>query len=129
MSGVYRDGLLAATSAKSRVPGSSDLVKSVLTDFPYPKTTGDNDVDYTVSADFSLSPYPSDPWKFDWTTNPGRTQALYAEPLFYRAGDINYWSRSPLTLGGNGSSLLDPGQDYLICYWLARQVNAIGAND
>jgi hypothetical protein len=130
MSGQYRCGLLATIAAAANVPLASGTAQGVLTEFPYPKTTGDNDIDFTVAADFCYSPYPSDPWKADWISNSAaRIQNLSSSPMFYKGGDQNYWSRSPLTLGSGADPATQPGQDYLACYWLGRLTGTIGPND
>lgn len=129
MTGLYREGLVAVIAAAAKAPGASDIAKGVLTEIPYPKAYGDVDVDYTISLDFCLSPYPTAPWKFDWTTNPDRIQSLRSYPYFYRGSQTNFWNRSPLSFTGGPDKSEQPGQDYLVGYWLARHAGLIGAAD
>jgi hypothetical protein len=129
MSGLYREGLVAALAAGVKVPGASDIVRGVLAEIPYPKAYGDVEVDFTVSDDFCMSPYPSAPWKLDWTTDPSRKQSLRSYPYFYRGVETNYWNRSPLAYQGGPDRNQEPGQDYLVAYWLARSAGVLGPND
>ena len=129
MSGAYRGGMVATVGAAAKAPGATDTVASLLTEFPYPKATGNCQVDFTVSSDFCLSPYPSEPWRMDWTTNPGREQSLRAYPLFYQPSNTFMWSDGPLVMGGGPDPLLEPAPDYLIVYWFARVAGIVGPND
>jgi hypothetical protein len=128
MAGPFRGGFTATVGANANAPGANDTLVSVLEEFPYPKQTTATP-DFTVSTDFCLSPYPSDPWYFDWTTNSGRIQGLRAYPLFYRGGEQSYWNRSPLVMGGSPGTELLPAPDFLVSYWFARRAGIVGPND
>jgi hypothetical protein len=128
-SGKYRNGIVATAAAGANAPGASDIVKGVLTEIAYPKSLGNATIDYSVASDWSVSPYPSDPWKMDWMQNPYRVQGLYSLPYFYRGGDQNYWNRSPLMTGSTPDHELEPGQDFLVAYWYLRSTGVLGPND
>ncbi|RMG11502.1 MAG: hypothetical protein D6731_15495 [Planctomycetota bacterium] len=84
-----------------------------------------------LREDHSLSPYPSLPWKLDWTQDPGRAYSIVAPPLFERELGTFCWKNNPF-LGVGGRSLSneeDSSADYLFAYWLARAGGAIGPND
>jgi hypothetical protein len=129
MTGGFREGLVAMISAAiANAPGASDVSKSVLEEIPYPKAVGDVDVDHTISDAFSMSPYPSDPWKLDWTTTD-RTQSLYVQPYFYRGSETSFWNRGPLDYKGGPDLTQEPGADFLLSYWLGRAAGLLGPND
>lgn len=93
-------------------------------EMPFPKPIVD--VDHRVSPTFVLSPYPSLPWKNDWTTTD-RTQALRTVPLFEEALDINRF-RLELKFRGEQTTRM-PGFEYLVAYWFGRKANVLGAAD
>ncbi len=128
-SGKYRNGIVATAASGASAPGASDILKGVLTEIAYPKSLGNATIDYSVASDWSVSPYPSDPWKGDWMKNAGRVQGLYSLPYFYRGGDQNYWNRSPLMTGATPDNELEPGQDFLVSYWYLRSLGVLGPND
>ncbi len=99
-----------------------------LRDFPLPKHP--YPVDHTIRNGFVLSPFPSLPWKLDWTTNPGRQQALVGHGMVESVVDGYRWNGGPLDIasGGNGDNLM-PGVDYLFLYWIARDGGLITAED
>lgn len=127
--GLTRNGIVSSAAAFAGVPGARDLAASILCEIPYPKTTGDVDLDPSVSAGFCLSPYPSLPWKRDWMTNHGRVEALFGHPIFYRGGDDNLWARTPFDTTSGATTNKPPGQDYLLAYWFLRASGLIGPND
>ncbi len=94
-----------------------------LREFPYPKST--HIVDRRVSPDYVMSPYPSLPWKNDWTTTD-RTQALRSAPLFEDAMDVY---RFRLEMKYRGESGKHAAPEYLIAYWFARKYNLIAATE
>lgn len=107
---------------------ASDAVWS-LREIPFPRSelrTG-----HGLRADFSLSPYPSLPWKFDWKTNQGRVQGLVVPPRFETSPDIYGWKDNPLAspARGSGPGERDGAVDYLFAYWLARVEGVVGPND
>ena len=124
-----REGLLDAIASAEGVAGSGDDTKDILAEIPFPKPTGDADIERDVSDTYSVSPYPSDPWKNDWMSNPGRVQALTGVPMFYRGGDENYWARGCLLTGGTVNAQIPTSQDYLHVYWLGRLSGAIAPLD
>jgi hypothetical protein len=70
------------------------------------------------------------PWKLDWTTNTAaRLQSLRSYPYFYRGCETNFWNRSPLSFTGGPDKEQEPGQDYLLAYWLLRSAGVLSAND
>jgi len=96
--------------------------------FPLPKHP--YPVDHRIREDFVLSPFPSLPWKLDWTENPGRQQNLAGHDMVESVVDPYRWNGGPLDIasGGNGDRLM-PGVDYLFLYWIARDGGLIAAED
>lgn len=88
-----------------------------LREFPYPKV--ELDVDHRVSPSFSLSPYPSLPWKNDWTEHD-RTKSLVLYPYFEVPSDVCQW-KSHFEYLGSSVDYETPGEDYLHAYWFARR--------
>ncbi len=127
--GVGRMALLSAIAAAWNASGAADMTRDVLAEIPFPKPFGDATVERSVSDDYCVSPYPSDPWKGDWMSNPGRVQALTGLPLFYCGTDENYWSRGPLNTGSSVNGVVPTSQDYLHAYWLGRAIGALSATD
>jgi len=99
-----------------------------LRSFPLPKHP--HPVDHRIRNDFVLSPWPSLPWKLDWTTNPGRQQSLVGHGMVEDVVDSYLWNGGPLGIvsGGNGDNLM-PGVDYLFLYWIARHGGLITAEE
>jgi hypothetical protein len=100
-----------------------------LREIPFPRSTLRGA--HGLRGDFCRSPYPSLPWKFDWTTNQGRAQGIEVPPRFEHTTDIYRWKSNPLVDERHGSG---PGQeygsiDYLFAYWLARVEGVVGPND
>ena len=82
-----------------------------------------------VVDEFCMSPYPSDPWKFDWMKNPGRMQPLTGTPFFYRGTDENYWARGPLAVSYGVNGTAPTSQDFLHAYWLGRATAVFAPSD
>jgi hypothetical protein len=98
-----------------------------LREFPYPKPR--HEVDRGLDATWSLSPYPSHPWKRDWTTNAGRKTSLYHYPVFMRRSDNYVYRSNPFNRGGAANVHEHPGADYLFGYWIARRWGVIPASE
>lgn len=99
-----------------------------LRSFPFPKHS--YPVDYRIRADWVLSPYPSLPWKLDWTTNPGRMQGLVGHGMVETSVDAYRWNAGPLDItAGPVAPDTTPGVDYLFLYWMARSGGLIGPSD
>jgi hypothetical protein len=124
-----REGMVDAIAAAVGAQGAGDQTKDVLAEIPCPKPLGDAKFEPACTDFWSVSPYPSDPWKFDWMTNLGRVQALYGLQLFYRGADENYWARGPLETDSNVGPNQQTSQDYLHAYWLGRVAGYITPND
>ena len=86
------------------------------------------DVDHRVSASFVMAPYPSLPWKNDWTTTD-RTEGLYGYPLFETPLDVYAWRSNPFNYQQNTSGSEFPGADYLHAYWLGRYLGLFTATE
>jgi hypothetical protein len=96
-----------------------------LRELPFPKPT--IKVDHRIRPDFCLSPYPSLPWKNDWTTTD-RSQALNSVPLFEEALDI-YRFRLEMKYVGDSRAAKPPAPEYLIAYWFGRKHGQLAATD
>ena len=84
--------------------------------------------DHRLDPDFCLSPYPSLPWKGDWTTND-RSEGLYSYPLFERNMDQSFqWKSGPMDYRGWASPVAGGYSDYLFAYWFARHFGVIDAS-
>ncbi len=98
-----------------------------LREIPAPKTS--LDIDHRIAADYVMSPFPSLPWKNDWSVND-RTQSLRMYPLFESSAHTVYaWKHSPLEYRAKSTSLEYPGADYLFGYWLARYLGIVSGGD
>lgn len=86
------------------------------------------DVDHRVSASFVMAPYPSLPWKNDWTTTD-RTEGLFGYPLFETPLDVYAWRSGPFDYRENTSASEYPGADYLHAYWLGRYIGLFSATE
>lgn len=95
-----------------------------LREMPFPKSV--QTVDHRVSPAFCLSPYPSLPWKNDWTTTD-RTQPLRTVPLFEEAHDI-YRFRTYVDWRG-AMTARPPAPEYLLAYWFGRKHALIAETD
>lgn len=96
-----------------------------LREHPFPKPT--IKVDHRIRPDYCMSPYPSLPWKNDWTTTD-RSQALDSVPLFEEALDI-YRFRLEMKYQGDSRAARPPAPEYLIAYWFARKHGLLAASD
>ncbi len=117
--------LHAVYGTSGKDPASAEDTVWRLREFPFPKPT--IKVDHRIRPDFSLSPYPSLPWKNDWTTTD-RSQALASVPLFEEALDI-YRFRLEMKYEGDSRAARSPAPEYLIAYWFARLHGLVGASD
>lgn len=117
--------LHAAYGTSGPDPKSADDVLWRMREFPYPKAQ--IKVDHRIRPDFCLSPYPSLPWKNDWTTTE-RSQALNSVPLFEEAIDI-YRFRMEMKYDGDSTAARPPAPEYLIAYWFGRKYGAIAAGE
>jgi hypothetical protein len=117
--------LHAAFGTSGRDAASEDDALWRLRELPFPKAT--IKVDHRIRPSFCLSPYPSLPWKNDWTTTD-RSQALRSVPLFEEALDI-YRFRLEMKYVGDSSAARPPAPEYLIAYWFGRKVGVIKATD
>ena len=98
-----------------------------LREIPAPKTQVD--VDHRIGTDFVMSPFPSAPWKLDWTETD-RTQSLRAYPLFEASAYSVYdWKQSVLDYRANTVGGQLPGVDFLFAYWLGRNLGVFGSAD
>ncbi len=90
-----------------------------LQSFPAPKHP--YPIDHRIRDDFVMSPFPSLPWKFDWTTNSERHQSLVARGIIEGPMTSYVWVGNPFSFvsDGTGDAAL-PGVDYLFLYWIAR---------
>jgi hypothetical protein len=104
---------------------ATDDAKWRLREMPFPKPM--QEVDLRIRPDFSLSPYPSLPWKNDWTTTD-RTQALRTMPLFAEGLDL-YRFRLGLVYRGGSETIKPPAPEYLLAYWFGRRFGLISAAD
>lgn len=118
-------GLLqAAHGTQAATAETKDDVAWRMREMPFPKPL--IEVDHRVSPTFVLSPYPSLPWKFDWTTTD-RTQGLRTVPLFEEALDV-YRFRTELKYRGT-LTVRTPAPEYLVGYWFGRKMGVIAAAD
>lgn len=105
-------------------PASIDDALWRLREMPFPKSI--QEVDHRIAPDFCMSPYPSLPWKNDWTTTD-RTQALRSAPLFEEALDI-YRFRVEMRYAGNANAR-PPAPEYLVAYWFGRKQGLVASTD
>lgn len=81
------------------------------------------DVDWTVNPGYSMSPFPSLPWKNDWMDG-GRLQSLRAYPIYECPRDVFAWKDGPFRYR-SGKASGSPGTDFLFAYWFARKFGVI----
>lgn len=98
----------------------------VMREFPAPKVR--HDFDWRINPSFCMSPFPSLPWKGDWTTS-NRLDSLTGYPLFEKLPDIYAWKQGPFEFRGGTSTVENPGTDYLFAYWFGRLYGVIQAGD
>jgi hypothetical protein len=112
------------TGAGSTSPFIADGVSRMI-EAPYPKVG--YMTDRRLASSFCIDPYPTVPWKNDWTDpNEDRTEALNSYPLFETGPSVNWW------MTGNDyyqSEWEGHGGDYLHVYWLARKFGLLSATD
>jgi hypothetical protein len=77
-----------------------------------------------------MSPFPSLPWKRDWSTNADRHQSLVARGVLEGPMTSYLWVANPFGFvsDGTGGDVL-PGVDYLLLYWIARNGGLITGLD
>lgn len=99
-----------------------------LREFPAPKVH--TNIDWRINPKFSMSPFPSLPWKFDWGV-PGspRLASLYSFPIYEGGADNFIWRGSPFGFRDGESDMEDHSADYLAAYWFARYFNLIDSSD
>ncbi|MGC4120118.1 MAG: hypothetical protein QM765_37160 [Myxococcales bacterium] len=81
------------------------------------------EIDWRVNPSFSMSPFPSLPWKNDWM-NGGRLQGLRAYPLYEMPRDVFAWKDGPFRFRA-GLNPPSPGTDFLFAYWFARKFGVV----
>ncbi|HEY3448705.1 MAG TPA: hypothetical protein VGK67_20270 [Myxococcales bacterium] len=81
------------------------------------------DVDWRVNPSYSMSPFPSLPWKNDWMDG-GRLQSLRAYPIYEAPRDVFAWKDGPFRFR-SGLYPPSPGADYLFAYWFARKFGVV----
>ena len=104
----------------------ADDVKWRLREITAPKFQAD--VDHRIDPDFVMSPYPSLPWKLDWTTTD-RSQSLNAYPFFEQQSGLYAWKDNPMHYKTNSVGVTHPGADFSHAYWLARATGVLDANN
>lgn len=124
-------GVMAA-GQRSRVtwlpPADPGDAIQVLREVPFPRANVDEAG--ALRADFCSGPYPTAPWKLDWTTDQGRQHGVLGGPHWETGIDIYRWKGSPLRGPFGGAGTLEYASvDYLFAYWLARSEGVIGPND
>lgn len=116
----FRMGIWSVLFAtKVSAPSAADVENARwrLREVPAPRMS--LDLDHRVGAEFVMAPFPSLPWKNDWTTTD-RTDGIYGPPLFEQALDVYAWRSGPFDYSGNQVERLSPSVDYLHAYWLGR---------
>jgi len=98
---------------------SPDLIEQGvwrLREFPCPKVQ--LNIDWRINPDFTYSPIPELPWKFDWATGD-RLSGLYGYTYFEQApGHFMYRSNPFRGYYGNESEVSLISAEYLYIYWL-----------
>ncbi len=125
----FRMGLWSVVFSKlasASAPVDVDNARWRLREMPSPRSM--LDVDHRVSASFVMAPYPSLPWKNDWTTTD-RTEGLFGYPLFETPLDVYAWRSGPFDYRQNTSASEFPGADYLHAYWLGRYTGLFTATE
>lgn len=100
-----------------------------LQEWPYPKQQVE--VNRELDAAWCPSPFPSLPWKLDWTQQNGyaRRQGLICYPTWMDPPSNYQWRSGPLGDGDAASPWESPGADYLFAYWAGRKLGVIAATD
>ncbi len=126
---TFRMGLwsvLFATKVTTPAQADIDNARGRMREIPAPRMA--LDIDHRVGPGFVMFPYPSVPWKNDWTTHD-RTDSLYGYPLFTLPLDVYVWRSGPLDYSGNHENVQSPSADYLHAYWLGRYLGLFTATD
>ncbi|NOU31378.1 MAG: hypothetical protein HOO96_26060 [Polyangiaceae bacterium] len=89
-----------------------------LREMPFPKPS--IIIDHRVDPSFCMAPYPSLPWKNDWTTSD-RSQALVSYPLFEGETNDMVWKNGIMGYRFDSRGRRHPGTDYLHLYWFGRR--------
>lgn len=121
--------LVAAAYAGLPAASAADAVQ-LLRELPFPRAEAYG-IQPELRVDYCASPYPTLPWKNDWTTNQGRSKGLVMPP-FYELNPGNYvWKDAPYTAGraSGPSTVRHHSADYLIAYWMARKAGLITPTD
>ena len=105
--------------------GAAEDAVSILREMPFPKAQAR--IDHRVSPAFSLSPYPSLPWKNDWTVND-RAQSLRIYPLFELPANVYRW-KSHMDYNGDTEGYRNHGVDYLHAYWFGRRLGLLSGTE
>jgi hypothetical protein len=82
------------------------------------------DFDWRINPGFCMSPFPSLPWKNDWTTSD-RFDSLTGYTLYEKVPDVFAFKAGPFDFRGGASPVVDPGADYLFAYWFGRHFGVI----
>ena len=106
----------------------------ILHEFPGSKPVNAFRIDHSISDDFTLSPYPSQPWKFIDKNRPVALgyQSLVSYPLFQSAALTSHWAwrESPFSFRADQDALQGySGADYLFAYWMGRYYAVLTEND
>lgn len=126
---IYRMGLWSMVFAKlAPSPAQIDIdnARWRLREFVAPKIG--LDVDHRVSSAFVMAPYPSVPWKGDWTTTD-RTQSIHGYPAFELPYDVYAWRLGPYGYVRNTEGITVPGADYEHAYWIGRWLGVLSATE
>jgi hypothetical protein len=115
---------LAGAALRPRPAAVEDAVW-LLREMPFPK--GQARIDHRVNPGFSLSPYPSLPWKNDWTVHD-RTQSLRIHPLFELPANVYQW-KSQMDFAGDTEGYRNHGVDYLHAYWFGRRLKLLSGEE
>lgn len=117
----------AALGASPDEPALDDAI-SRLRELSCPKMQ--IDIDHRIDvAEFALSPYPSLPWKNDWTTNEGRAQSLNGVPLFEKFYTDYLWKDNPHGFREHTVGQRKPGTDFSHAYWFGRRFGVLAGDE
>jgi hypothetical protein len=126
---VYRMGIWSVLFAtKVTTPNQTDIddARWRLREIPAPRLQ--LNIDHRVGSSFVMGPFPSLPWKNDWTTND-RTDSLHGYPLFELPLDVYAWRSGPFDYVGNREGVKSPSIDFLHAYWLGRYLALFTASE
>ncbi len=121
--------LIAAAYGGLPAADAADAVQA-LRELPFPRAEG-YAMRPALRADFCAAPYPTLPWKRDWTTNQGRSHGLVMPPFYEQPAGNYVWKDVPYpsTTGQGASATSHHSADYLVAYWMARKAGLIGPQD